>query len=58
LRQIVGPHPPGRACPHDPAQAIKQYLQMMTNMTIQTAAEAVAWSFGLAVEDYHPAQEP
>jgi hypothetical protein len=25
--------------------------------TIQTAAEAVAWSFGLAVEEYHPAQE-
>jgi hypothetical protein len=25
--------------------------------TIQTAAEAVAWSFGLSVEDYGPAQE-
>ena len=25
--------------------------------TIQTAAEAVAWSFGLSVEEYHPAQE-
>lgn len=25
--------------------------------TIQTAAEAVAWSFGLSVEAYHPAQE-
>jgi hypothetical protein len=25
--------------------------------TIQTAAEAVAWSFGLSVEKYHPAQE-
>ena len=25
--------------------------------TIQTAAEAVAWSFNIPVEDYHPAQE-
>ncbi len=25
--------------------------------TIQTAAEAVAWSFNLSVEEYHPAQE-
>jgi hypothetical protein len=25
--------------------------------TIQTVAEAVAWSFGMTVEDYHPAQE-
>jgi hypothetical protein len=24
---------------------------------IQTAAEAVAWSFGLSAETYHPAQE-
>ncbi|HLV97384.1 MAG TPA: hypothetical protein VKT82_01795 [Ktedonobacterales bacterium] len=25
--------------------------------TIQTAAEAIAWSFGLPGEEYHPAQE-
>jgi hypothetical protein len=25
--------------------------------TIQTAAEAVAWTFGATVEEYHPVQE-
>ena len=55
------------ALPRDPEQ-VARYVQVQDASTdrsyflrvpptIQTAAEAVAWSFGLSVEDYHPAQE-
>jgi hypothetical protein len=55
------------ALPDDPEQ-VARYLQMQDASTerqyflrvppsIQTAAEAVAWSFGLSGEEYHPAQE-
>ena len=38
------------------ASTPRQYF-LRVPPTIQTAAEAVAWSFGLSVEDYGPAQE-
>ncbi|HLW01790.1 MAG TPA: hypothetical protein VKT82_24260 [Ktedonobacterales bacterium] len=38
------------------ASTSRQYF-LRVPPTIQTAAEAVAWSFGLSVEAYHPAQE-
>jgi hypothetical protein len=53
--------------PGDPEQ-VARYVQVQDASTerqfflrvpptIQTAEEAVAWSFGLSVEDYRPAQE-
>jgi hypothetical protein len=55
------------ALPGDPEQ-VARYVQVQDASTdrsyflrvpptIQTAAEAVAWSFGLSVEAYHPTQE-
>jgi hypothetical protein len=38
------------------ASTSRQYF-LRVPLTIQTAAEAVSWSFGLSVEEYHPAQE-
>jgi hypothetical protein len=38
------------------ASTPRQYL-LRVPPTVQTAAEAVAWSFQLAVEEYHPGQE-
>jgi hypothetical protein len=38
------------------ASTPRQYF-LRVPPTIQTAAEAVAWSFGLSAEEYHPAQE-
>ena len=38
------------------ASTARQYF-LRVPPTIQTAAEAVAWSFQLAVEEYDPAQE-
>ena len=38
------------------ASTERQYF-LRVPPTIQTAAEAVAWTFQIAVEDYHPAQE-
>ena len=38
------------------ASTERQYF-LRVPPTIQTAAEAVAWSFGLSMEDYHPQQE-
>lgn len=54
--------------PEDDPERVARYVQVQDASslrayflrvppTIQTAAEAVAWSFGLASEDYHPAQE-
>jgi hypothetical protein len=55
------------ALPDDP-ERVARYVQVQDNSTsrqyllrvpptIQTAAEAVAWSFGLSVEEFHPAHE-
>jgi hypothetical protein len=38
------------------ASTARQYM-LRVPPSIQTAAEAVAWSFGLSREDYHPADE-
>lgn len=38
------------------ASTDRQYF-LRVPPTIQTAAEAVAWTFHLSVEEYHPAQE-
>ena len=54
--------------PEDDPERVAHYLQMQDSSTarqyflrvpptIQTAAEAVAWSFQLVVEAYHPAPE-
>jgi hypothetical protein len=54
--------------PEDDPEEVARYVQVQDTSsarqyfvrvppTIQTAAEAVAWSFGLPVEDYGPAQE-
>ena len=55
------------ALPQDP-ERVAHYVQMQDASTprqyvlrvpptVQTAAEAVAWTFQVGVEDYHPAQE-
>jgi len=38
------------------ATTVRQYV-LRVPPTVQTAAEAVAWSFQMAVEEYGPAQE-
>jgi hypothetical protein len=38
------------------ASTERQYF-LRVPPTIQTAAEAVAWSFGLSGQDYHPVQK-
>jgi hypothetical protein len=54
--------------PDDDPEGVARYVQVQDASTprqyfvrvpptIQTAAEAVAWSFQVAVEEYHPAQE-
>ena len=54
--------------PEDDPEEVARYVQVQDASTerqyflrvpptIQTAAEAVAWSFGLSVEDYHPADQ-
>jgi hypothetical protein len=54
--------------PADDPEGVARYVQvrdvstrrqyfLRVPPTIQTAAEALAWSFGLSVEAYHPAQE-
>jgi hypothetical protein len=54
--------------PEDDPEGVARYVQVQDASTarqyflrvpptIQTAAEAVAWSFQLAVEEYHPAHE-
>jgi hypothetical protein len=54
--------------PEDDPERVARYVQVQDASTsrryflrvpptIQTAAEAVAWSFQVAGEDYHPAQE-
>ena len=56
------------ALPEDDPEGVARYVQVQDASTerqyflrvpptIQTAAEAVAWSFGLSGEDYHPADE-
>jgi hypothetical protein len=53
---------------HDDPQQVARYVHVQDASTphqyylrvpptIQTAAEAIAWSFGMTVEEYHPAQE-
>lgn len=54
--------------PEDDPEGVARYVQVQDASTkrryfvrvpptIQTAAEAVAWSFNLSAEEYHPAQE-
>ncbi len=54
--------------PADDPEGVARYLQVQDAATarqyflrvpptVQTAAEAVAWSFGMSVEGYHPADE-
>jgi hypothetical protein len=40
---------------HDASTLHQYYLRVPP--TIQTVAEAIAWSFGMTVEEYHPAKE-
>jgi hypothetical protein len=65
LYEVVMPPPPESWMPWD---RVARYVQLQDASTerlyflrvpptIQTAAEAVAWSFQIAVEDYGPAQE-
>jgi hypothetical protein len=39
----------------DASTSLQYFLRVPP--TIQTVAEAIAWSFHMTVEDYHPAQE-
>lgn len=50
------PEPVARYVQVQDASTQRQYF-LRVPPTIQTAAEAVAWSFGLSGEGYHPAQE-
>jgi hypothetical protein len=54
--------------PEDDPEGVARYVQVQDASTereyflrvpptIQTAAEAVAWTFGLFAEEYHPADE-
>ena len=56
------------ALPRDDPERVASYVQVQDASTerhyflrvpptIQTAAEAVAWTFQVTVKDYHPAQE-
>ncbi len=56
------------ALPADDPERVARYVQvqdastprayfLQVPPTIQTAAEAVAWSFQVTVEEYHPAHE-
>lgn len=59
LYEVALPYDPDRVARYvqvQDASTERQYF-LRVPPTIQTAAEAVAWSFGITVEDYHPAQE-
>lgn len=59
LYEVALPHDPDRiACyvhVHDPSSQREYHLRVPPTMT--SAAEAVAWTFGLSVEEYRPLQQ-
>ncbi len=59
LYEVALPDDPERVARYvqvQDASTERQYF-LRVPPTVQTAAEAVAWSFGMAVEEYNPAQE-
>lgn len=59
LYEVALPDDPERVARYVQVQDASTPRQYMLRVppTIQTAAEAVAWSFQIGVEDYHPTQE-
>lgn len=59
LYEVELPNDPERVARYVQAQGASTPHQYYVRVppTIQTVAEAIAWSFNMTVEDYHPAQE-
>ncbi|HLV98941.1 MAG TPA: hypothetical protein VKT82_09715 [Ktedonobacterales bacterium] len=59
LYEVTLPRDPERVARYVQVQdaSTDHYYVLRVPPTIQTVAEAIAWTFGLSLEEYHPAQE-